>query len=83
MLEDGDFGFYSGAALKDAQNGIFFHALRSLGSDNHHMNSLHVSIDSQNGCLNINHLQANDIGIIYTDCIFDVKMIQELMERIN
>lgn len=84
IQEDGDFGFYSGAAAKDAQNGIFFHVHRSFTNLEHqHTTDLHVSLDSKNGCINIDHLSANDVGVIYTDCVFDIKSVQDLMQRDN
>lgn len=68
LNDEGEFGFYSGAAIKNANNEILFHNHKMLKT---HNNEIHATFDSTNGYVHINNLAENDVGIVYTDCVMD------------
>lgn len=77
---EGEFGFYSGAAIKNANNELYFHRSDNLNTQN---NEIHVSIDSKNGYMNINNLTDNEVGIVYTDCDFDVPSLLKWIQAVD
>lgn len=77
MNDEGEFGFYSGAAIKNANNEIFFHNHKFLRTNN---NEIHATVNRANGYLNINNLAENDVGVVYTDCNFDVAELRKWIE---
>lgn len=81
LSEDGEFGFYSGATFKNDSNGIYFHIHKTFNVSKDNINDLHVTVFTKDGCLNINNLKADDIGVIYTDCDFEEPMLKKMIER--
>ncbi|XP_055314844.1 uncharacterized protein LOC129575366 [Sitodiplosis mosellana] len=80
LNEEGDFGFYSGAAIKNATNGIFFYNNKFFKTNN---NEIHATVNSKKGYLHIDNLAADDVGIVYTDGDFDLKQLRIWIESIE
>lgn len=77
LNEEGDFGFYSGAAVRNANNELLFHNDSFLKTNN---NEIHATVVSKNGYMHINNLLDNDVGIVYTDCSYDVIDLRKWIE---
>lgn len=80
LTDEGEFGFYSGTALehRDATNGIFFHNDPYMKL---HNNYIHATVDSNDGYMSISNLSANDVGVIYTDCKFNLIQFSQWLEN--
>lgn len=68
MFEEGDFGFYSGAATQNSNDELLFHKCRMLRATD---NEIHSTVRLIDGYLHIYKLGENDVGIIYTDSAAD------------
>lgn len=78
LNEEGEFAFYSGAAIQNANNEILFHKNKLFKTTN---NEIHATVNSRNGYLHIDNLTADEIGIIYTDYGFvDIYQFQDWIE---
>lgn len=80
LTEEGDFGFYSGAAIQNANNGILFHNNHFMRTTN---TELHAMVKSSDGYLHINNLTENDVGVVYTDCDIDLDGLRKWMEQFD
>lgn len=80
LNDEGDFGFYSGAAIRNANNEILFHNHKFLNTNN---NEIHATVISKHGYMHINNLAADDVGIVYTDCDFDIIELRKWIESID
>lgn len=80
LNNEGEFGFYSGAAIKNANNELYFHQSDYLNTQN---DEIHVSVDSRNGYMYINNLTDDEVGIVYTDCDFDVPALRKWIQAVD
>lgn len=80
LNDDGEFGFYSGAAIKNANNEILFHNHKFCRTNNQ---EIHATVNSKNGYLHINNLEDNDVGVVYTDCDFEGADLRKWIESID
>lgn len=78
MFDDGDFGFYSGAATQNSNDELLFHKCRMLRTND---NEIHSTVRWINGYLHIHKLDENESGIIYTDSPADT--MQKFRNWIN
>lgn len=80
LNDEGDFGFYSGAAVRNANNELLFHTDKLLKTNN---NEIHATVVSKNGYMHINNLTDNDVGVVYTDVSFDVSELGKWIESVD
>lgn len=79
LYDRGEFSFYSGSGIKNADNEILFHLPNKV--DHEKMRNLHVNITLQNGCWRIQSLDDNDVGIVYIDHHLDCSSLKKIIEK--
>lgn len=79
-MENGVFSLYSG--IKDVRRPLLFHLDNSyfqLSDDD--LRGLHAAVTKSHGCVQINHLNIDDIGVIYTDDHRDIDTLKKYIEN--
>lgn len=80
LNDEGNFGFYSGAAIENANNQLLFHNHKFLKTNN---NEIHATVCHKDGYLHINNLTPNDVGVVYFDCKWNLHELRKWMEDID
>lgn len=76
LLENGAFSLYSGNI--EVRKPLSFHLDNSdFQLSNSEMKGLHAIFTKLHGCIQIEHLNINDIGVIYTDDQRDIHTLKK------
>lgn len=78
FYDRGEFSFYSGSGIKNADNEILFHLPNKV--DHEKMRNLHVNITFRNGCWRIQSLDDNDVGVVYINHLIDYSSLKKIFK---
>lgn len=79
LYEEGEFGFYSGACMQNANDELLFYTHGGVPVEI--SGEIHSTVRLINGYLHINQLGENDVGIVYTVC--EASTLYELRKWID
>lgn len=75
----GNFCFYSGWGVKNADTGVSFRS--SIKNDRDIIRNLHVNFTFRNGCCRIQSLKDNEVGVVYVNQQLNRSSLKKIMEN--